>query len=152
MLCCLIIFVTFKKKPCSVHSIIDNCMIFVYYLSSKSILIQLKVLASSHNHWHVLYLLSFLITLKCVAVTSYLSNFSGFLVCIGIWSPSTTPQPVRREFSSAADFRSEPSLAHSTPNTPSAERREFRSVKFESPILLRKTLVKICLVLEERTR
>lgn len=65
---------------------------------------------------------------------------------IGIWSPSGTPQPIRREFPTTEpnQFKSEPTLVQSTPNTPSAERREFRSVKFESPSLPRKyTAVRI---------
>lgn len=61
----------------------------------------------------------------------------------GIWSPSTTPQPVRRGIpTESGQFKSEPSLVHSTPSTPAAERREFRSVKFESPIVPRRNLVK----------
>lgn len=58
----------------------------------------------------------------------------------GIWSPSGTPQPIRREFPPAEtnQFKSEPTLIQSTPNTPASERREFRSVKFESPSLPRK--------------
>lgn len=61
----------------------------------------------------------------------------------GIWSPSTTPQPVRRGIpTESGQFKSEPSLVHSTPRTPAAERREFRSVKFESPIAPRRNLVK----------
>lgn len=59
---------------------------------------------------------------------------------IGIWSPGGTPQPIRREFpaTQSNQFKSEPTLVQSTPNTPAPERREFRSVKFESPSLPRK--------------
>ncbi|XP_055320591.1 sorbin and SH3 domain-containing protein 1 isoform X24 [Sitodiplosis mosellana] len=59
----------------------------------------------------------------------------------GIWSPSGTPQPIRRAFpNEGGQFKSEPSLVHSTPSTPVAERRDIRSVKFESPITPRKNL------------
>lgn len=64
-------------------------------------------------------------------------------ISLGIWSPSGTPQPVRRAISSTetGQYKSEPSLVQSTPSTPAAERRDFRSVKFESPIASRKNLV-----------
>lgn len=68
-------------------------------------------------------------------------------ILIGIWSPSGTPQPVRRlqpttSTGETGQFKSEPLLTQSTPNTPTAERREFRSVKFQSPHLPRKNQVK----------
>lgn len=61
----------------------------------------------------------------------------------GIWSPGSTPQPIRREFpgpseNPSARHQSEPSLAQQSP-TP--DRKEFRSVKFESPTVQRKVFV-----------
>lgn len=59
---------------------------------------------------------------------------------IGIWSPNTTPQPLRRQYTSdnQSRYQSEPSLVQ---QSPTVDRKEFRSVKFESPLLPRKVYV-----------
>lgn len=96
---------------------------------------------------------------ECQCIISfrfYLNLIDAIIFCIGIWSPSGTPQPTRRETKPVATEQSRPVVSQSpqaptlppppiwkprsADPSPVLERKDYRPVPFQSPQLARKNL------------